>query len=239
MESKLNTNKIILANWKAYLSPEKISQWIEGFSSEYTPLAGIEVVLAVPSISLEPLAKMTRDMDNVRLAAQDVSSFPQGSYTGTVPAEWLRGYAEFVVVGHRERRKYFRETVQDVANKVNEAVQAGITPIICCDRELFSRQAAAIDSADLDHIVCAYTPDDAESLELARNPQEIADVAELFVQKLNRCPVLYGGGVNAKNIGEIIRLPQLAGVLVGSASLDPHTFVTLLKSGADAIGSPG
>lgn len=234
-QAHMNGDKIVLANWKAHLSPEKTEQWLTDFGGDYKPLAGIQVILAVPSINLEKLQKKCSRMKNVHLAGQDISPFPQGGYTGAVPASWLSGLVEYVLVGHRERRRYFRETVQDVANKVREAVSAGLAPVVCLDRELLGRQIAAIETSDLDQLIAAYTPDDAESLELAGSAQSVADFAELFSERLRGCPLLYGGGVNEKNVAELISLPQLSGVMTASACLDPHNFLVLLNNAADAL----
>jgi len=235
--ARVNSDKVVLANWKANLAPDKAEQWLADFVLEYKPLPGIQVVLAVPSINLEQLHKTCSHLKKVHLAGQDISPFPQGRYTGALPASWLPGLVEYVLVGHRERRKYFRETVQDVASKVREAVSVGIVPIVCFDRESFSQQVAAVDTSDMDHMICAYTPDDAESLELARSAQAIAEAAELFSEQSGKCPVLYGGGVNEKNIAELITLPKISGVMAASACLDPHNFIKMLQNASAALSS--
>ncbi len=231
---KMSRDKIVLANWKAYLSPRKAEQWLIDFAGEYSPFDGIKVILAVPSICLEMAQKECSRLHKVHIAAQDVSHFPQGGYTGSLPASWLTGMAEYVLVGHRERRTYFRESVQDVANKVRESVSEELVPIVCLNREVFNQQVAAIEPADLDRMIAAYTPDDAESLEIARSPQAVADAVESCKERLS-CPVLYGGGVSVKNIAGLIALPQLAGVMAASASLDPSNFMLLLNRAADAL----
>lgn len=235
--ASVNSDKVVLANWKANLAPGNAEQWLADFAREYKPLPGIQVVLAVPSINLEQLHEKCSHLKKVHLAGQDISPFPQGGYTGALPASWLSGLVEYVLVGHRERRKYFRETVQDVASKVREAVAVGIAPIVCFDRELFSQQAAAIDTSDMDHMICAYTPDDAEALELARSAQAVAEAAELFSDQLGGCPVLYGGGVNEKNISDLITLPKISGVMAASSCLDPHNFIKMLNSASAALTS--
>lgn len=233
--ARLDGDKVVLANWKAHLSPDKADQWLADFAREYRALPGIRVVLAVPSINMVQLQKKCSLMKKVYLAVQDISPFPQGGYTGALPASWISGLVEYALIGHRERRKYFRETVQDVASKVREAVSAGIVPIVCLDRELFSRQVAAIDTSDMEQMICAYTPDDAESLEVAQSAQGVAEVAELFSTQLRGGPVLYGGGVNERNIAELIAVPKISGVMAASACLDPHNFNALLHRASDAL----
>jgi len=228
-------DKIILANWKAYLSPLKIDRWLADFSSGYRKIDGIKVVLAVPFLSLASVYNQCRSMAGVTLAAQDVSSFPQGSYTGTIPAAWLAGMCEYVLVGHRERRKYFHETVQDIANKISECVEDELSPVLCINRNDFARQFAAVETKAKDHLILAYTPDEAEFLEVARTIEGVSEGIRYFSQASGRRPVFYGGGVNAGNVAKFINLPEAAGVMTASGCLDPRDFLTLLGNAGQAL----
>jgi triosephosphate isomerase len=174
----------------------------------------------------------------VSLAAQDVSPFPQGRYTGATPADWLHGLVEYVLVGHRERRRYFHETNQDAANKVSEVLAAELTPILCVSREGLAGQVAALETAELEKTLLACTPDEAEALELGRNVADVADAARYFAKVTGGRPVLYGGGVQAGNVAGLIVLLELAGVMVAGGSLDPAEFVRLLEN-ADRALAPG
>ena len=136
--------KMVFANWKANLSPEKAMQWCDAFAGVYQPRIDVEVILAVPSLCLERVAERTRNLAGVCLAAQGVSAYPQGSYTGSTPAAWLRGLVRYTLIGHRERRRYFHETVQDVARQAYESLAEDLQPIVCFDRELLTPQTAAM-----------------------------------------------------------------------------------------------
>lgn len=231
--------KIVLANWKANLSPPEAVEWCSHFSGLYRPYDMIRVVLAVPFLSLLSVHGSCQGLEKLALAAQDVSPFPRGGYTGETPAVWLSDIVEFVLVGHRERRKYFHETVQDVANKVSEAVDGGLCPILCSNRDSISRQLAAIDTAELNRSMLAYTPDDADALDVAESPEVISAEARRFSEMSGRSPVLYGGGVQADNVADLITVPELAGVLVAKGCLDPREFISLLDNADRALAAVG
>ena len=125
--------------------------------------------------------------------------------------------------------------MQDIANKVNEAVAADITPILCVDRDMVVTQLAALGNSDREHVVLAYAPEEAESLEIARHVANIAETAAYFREISGGCPVLYGGGVHAGNVGDLIALPSIAGVLTASGSLDPHAFIKLVENARGAL----
>jgi len=219
---------IILANWKANLSPAQAEKWVADFGRLYRPAAGKHIILAVPFLALPALHSLTRDMTNVFLAAQDVSPFPPGGYTGATPAAWLQGVADYVLIGHRERRRYFHETVQDAANKVSEAVAAGLHPILCLTDAEITRHLAPVDSADLERLILAYTPNDAEALEVARSRELVIASVRYLAEASGGRPVLYGGGVNGDNVADFLSIPELSGVMIARGSIDPADFIRLL-----------
>lgn len=227
--------KIILANWKASLSPAAAARWLDTFVGQYRPSPLLRLVLAVPFLMLADLRSQCHALPGLALAAQDVSPFPQGGYTGATPADWLTGLADFVLVGHRERRRYFHETNQDVANKVSEALAAGLQPILCVSRDGLASQLAALEAADLDKIILACTADEADALEVARSAAAVADDARYFARLTGGRPVLYGGGVDFGNVAALISLPEIAGVMVAGGCLDPGDFVRLLQNADRAL----
>jgi triosephosphate isomerase len=231
--------KIVVANWKAALSPGKTGVWLETFKKGYRPYPSLRVVLASSFLQLPALAGELSAMEAVFLAAQDVSPFPPGKYTGAVPAAWLAGLADYVLIGHRERRKYFHETIQDAANKAREAAAAGLRPILCLDRKEAGAQVAALDDHVREKTILAYTPGEAESLETAASPDEVADAAAYLSGLSGGRPVLYGGGVNAGNAAGFMALPGVAGVMTAAGSLDPESFVKLLAGAGQAAAGSG
>lgn len=227
--------KIIVANWKAQLSPSRSKQWLDAFRMSFKEDSAIQVVLAPSFLHFAHLQADFESLAGVALAAQDISPFPPGKYTGSIPAAWLAGKVQYALIGHRERRRYFHETVQDAANKVGEAISAGLSPILCVDRDIAGRQIAALDSADMEGLIVAYTPDDAVTLELERNIEEVADVAAYLTELTGGSPVLYGGGVHAGNVAGYMAVPGLSGVMTAGGCLDPHAFIDLLGNASTVL----
>lgn len=221
--------KMVLANWKAQLSPERAMQWCDAFAGAYQPRNDLEVIVAVPFLCLERVAERMKQLAGVSLAAQGVSSYPQGSYTGSIPAAWLRGLARYTLIGHRERRRYFHETVQDVARQVYESLAEDLQPIVCFDRDLLTPQAAAMAAEELGRLIWAYTPDTPATLEMARSEAEILALLPQIARRTDSRPVLYGGGVTVANGAGVWRLPGLSGMMLGQGCLDATAFATMVN----------
>jgi triosephosphate isomerase (TIM) len=221
--------KMVLANWKANLSQEKAMQWCDAFAGAYQPRIDIEVILVVPSLYLERVAERTRNLVGVYLAAQGVSGYPQGSYTGSIPAAWLRGLAHYTLLGHRERRRYFHETVQDVARQVYESLAEDLHPIVCFDRELLVPQTAAMAVEEMGRLIWAYTPETPVTLEMARGEAEIGALLPQIARRIDDRPVLYGGAVTVGNAGDLWRIPGLSGVMLGQGCLDAVAFADMVN----------
>ncbi len=220
---------IILANWKAHLSPPRAAAWLDRFLALHDGRAGLEVVLAVPTLCMEKAYHRLRETE-IALAAQSVSPYPPGGYTGATPAAWFAGLATYALLGHQERRRYFHEDVPEVAAQVRESVAAGLCPVICVDHASAAAQIAALDSGDIEQSLFAYTPQDAVSLEKARELSEISELAGLLADLTGGRPVLYGGGVDQGNAAAIASLSGISGIMVGRASLDPDRFAALVRS---------
>ena len=221
--------KIVLANWKANLSPERVEQWLAQFTNTYRPQSNVEVILAVPVLVLEHVAKRTASVAGVSLAVQGISAYPQGSYTGSTPAAWVKGMASYTLIGHRERRRYFHETVQDVARQAYESLSEELKPIICIDQEILVAQTAAMAAEELEHLIWAYTPETPATFEMARNISDIAATLPKIAQKTDSGPILYGGGVTADNAASLCKVAGLSGVMLGKGCLDATAFAELLN----------
>lgn len=223
---------LLLANWKSNKSLPEASSWIERVHQ-----AGIdnlhEVIVAVPFPFVFPLSEQLAKLDSkLSLATQSLSSFPQGAYTGEVhPTQILGSRATYSILGHSERRRYQHETVQDVLNKIEFAIEAGITPVVCVDKDTFHHQLDGISKDMLDRMVVAYEP--IESIgtgvaeELGTTLEVVTQIHTLTSPTLR---VLYGGSVSAENISRYTKQTPMAGVLVGSASLDASSWIDLCRA---------
>ena len=221
--------KIVLANWKANFSPERAMQWCDAFAAAYKPRTDIEIVLAIPAFYLERVYQKIHNLAGVALAAQGVSPYPQGSCTGSLPAAWLRGQVKYTLLGHRERRRYFHESIQDIARQVYESLAEELQPIVCIDRELLVPQTAAMAVEELGRLIWAYTPATTVALEMARSGEDIAAMIALAAKKTDNRPMLYGGGVTVANGKAIWHIPGVAGMLLGQGCLDAQAFAGLIN----------
>lgn len=221
--------KMVLANWKANLSPQRAIQWCEDFAAVYRPQLDLEVVVVVPVLMLERVAARMHGLAGVALAAQGVSPYPQGSYTGSTPAAWLRGLVQYTVIGHRERRRYFHETVQDVARQAYESLAEDLLPIVCFDRDLLTPQTAAMAAEELGRLIWAYTPETPATLEMARSEAEIVALLPQIARNTDNRPVLYGGGVTVDNAVSLWALAGISGILLGRGCLDAANFAAMVN----------
>jgi triosephosphate isomerase len=216
--------QLIVANWKANVSADQAEEWVRTLRSYCHFRENRETVLAVPSLYLERIFSRVSTLPGITLAAQGISPYPPGNYTGATPASWLRDMVDYALVGHRERRKYFHETAQDAAARIRECVAVGIRPILCLDDDSLSDMRAALDSEELAEVICAYTPDSAVAHETALDIKDIqAGIARVSGYFPHR-PVLYGGGVNDENAEEILALPEVSGIMLGQGCLDAEKF---------------
>ena len=186
------------------------------------------------------------------LGAQDVSAHDAGAYTGEVSADMLRDFAvRYCIVGHSERRQYHGETDAQVAAKVQRALSAGITPIVCLGESLSEREAglteavvkrqlAAVIQANghcISEIVVAYEPVWAIGTGLTATPDQAQQVHAVLRAQLQaasahaqRVPIVYGGSMNATNAADLLAQPDVDGGLIGGAALRASEFLTLLKT---------
>ena len=222
--------KLVIANWKANISPDNSQVWLDKFLGNYHFRDDLEVFLAVPFLCMEEVRERVGDISGISLISQGVSPFPPGSYTGATPANWLRGVVGFALLGHRERRKYFHETVPDIAAQVHECVSAGITPVLCLgDEGLLSGMRGAMDWSDIGELVVAWTPDDAMALEKARSCTGVREGVSKLKKYFPGRPVLYGGGVNEETAARFCSLPELSGLLFERGCLDPQKFAQTIN----------
>ncbi|WP_051309334.1 triose-phosphate isomerase [Desulfogranum japonicum] len=221
---------IVLANWKVHFSPQRAAQWCDEFLAAYRPLEHVEVVLAVPFFYLREIAERLQGIQGVSLAAQTVSPFPQGGYTGATPAAWLQGVVKYVLVGHQERRKYFHESSQDVARQALECLAEGLQPIVCVDQDTLSSQVAPFDYEQQDQLIWAYTPKDAVSLERSHSYGAIEETVRSMQTRVGGQPILYGGGVTSSNCRDLVDIDCIAGVMMGRGCLDATEFLKAFAS---------
>jgi triosephosphate isomerase (TIM) len=214
---------LIVANWKSNITKSEVKSWIDEFYQDQFP-EQINIVLLPPFTLLDHISSFSRINDlNLKLGAQDVSPFEAGSYTGEVNATQIKEFAEYVLIGHSERRTNFSETNEIVNNKIDQAIKIGLKPIVCISE---MNQVKELKNQD---VYLAYEPISAIG---TGNPEDSGIVSSFcreIKEKINT-KVLYGGSVNSDNIKNYTNLNEIDGVLVGKESLNISSFISLIKN---------
>lgn len=216
--------KYYIANWKSHKTKEDSINFFESFKNKISniDLSSKEIIIA-PPFTLLAKCRYLIDKHNlpIKLAAQNVSPFPQGAYTGEINAVQIYEFAEYVIVGHSERRKYFHESQADIENKVREAHDAGLKIIQCVQDEN--------DKIEDKVLLAAYEPPSAIGSGNPDSPEHISGVFDKIAQSYQETKLLYGGSVDDKNIHEFMSINNLSGFLIGGASLEADSFIALLN----------
>ncbi len=220
----------LIANWKSNLTVSDGLEWFDTFLTDLPVTSRVKTVVCAPYPLLYPLKKIIERREaDVALGAQDLSAYEPGSYTGEVTAEMLEGLVEYVLVGHSERREYFDEDNTSVSKKVARARAHGLKPILCASNPAEVPEIVRDD----EQVLVMYEPSSSISKEgkyQEVSEREIGETVRDWQDTLGNSRVyLYGGSVNLDNIEAVLRDGNVAGVVVGHASLDPVTFKTLLE----------
>jgi triosephosphate isomerase len=239
--------KIVIANWKMNLSIGESVKFIKAVK-----IKNSEVVIAAPFTFLPGLAKLVKQQ-KIKLAGQNVCQFSEGAYTGEISAKMLKELAcSYCLVGHSERRIYFKETDVQVNQKVINLLANKITPVICIGETADERKSGltkqvlktqllgALKGIKNVPLIIAYEPVWAIStFQKGKNVQsaKLNDIisAHIFIKSLlsdykAKIRVIYGGTVNSENCGEILRLKEVDGALVGGASLKVSSFNAIIQN---------
>jgi len=223
--------KYVIGNWKCHKTGADARQWFDHLAELYEPQEDVEVIVAPSYICLENLAVHVRklNLENVHLAAQDVSPFPRGGYTGAVAADMIKDLADYVIIGHSERRRYFHETRQDVINKVTEVADADLIPIVCVEYSSAHSYLSPLHDIDLRDLIVAYGPVDSLTFRIPESPKKVEETLSHFRGMHDNWPMVYGGALLPGNVKEYLALPSLSGVFVGASSLDAADFADIIR----------
>jgi len=248
--------KIVAGNWKMNKTFEDglklASEVVNMVKDEVTSDAGI--VICPPFVELQAISKLLEG-SKVALGAQNCHSKASGAYTGEVSVEMLKSVGvSYVILGHSERREYFNESNEFLAEKVNIALQNGLTPIFCCGETLSQREQGIhldfvksqlteslfhLSEADFLNVVIAYEPIwaigtgvTATSAQAQEMHAVIRDhIKSKYGEKVAEATtILYGGSCKPDNAKELFACPDVDGGLIGGASLKARDFVDIVKS---------
>ncbi len=221
----------VIANWKSHKTLPEAMQWIDSVGPQITT-ANHSLILCPPFPFLYPLDQYIQERKYaIRMGVQDISPFPAGAYTGAVSTQNITEFGiEFAIVGHSERRRYFHESNQEIANKVAMVIDASMTPILCVDRDNIWAQASALETGLSSQCIVAFEPIENIGTDDVDNIEDVLHVASEIRKAFGTdVPVLYGGSVDERTAQQFLQHEQLAGVLVGGASLRSESMITMLK----------
>lgn len=250
-------NKLAIANWKMNKSRAETREFCQQLRQAAAELIKVEMVVCAPFTSLDLVAEHLGDTA-VGWGGQNCFWEEQGAYTGEISPLMLRDLGcRYVILGHSERRQILGETDAMINRKMMAAMSAGLTPILCVGETLQERenqQAQEVVKKQLEQdlrglapnstgLIIAYEPiwaigtgvnassDDAQEMIhfiRAQLAQHLGGEAAAVI------PILYGGSVNSNNITEIMAEEDIDGALIGGASLQVSSFVTIARYIADA-----
>jgi triosephosphate isomerase len=248
--------QIAAANWKMNLTYQQGEQLLDGILNENISLAPHQLaVFAVPFPYLIMATQKLSGHNNYFASAQNCSDQKSGAYTGEVAAEMLKSInIRYCVLGHSERREYFSERNQSLAQRVALCLSNDITPIFCCGETLSIREVGAqegfvetqlleslfhFSEEEIRKIVIAYEPiwaiGTGKTASVEQAQEMHAHIRSLFAKKYskdtaNHIPILYGGSVKAANAKELFHSQDVDGGLVGGASLNATEFISIIRS---------
>lgn len=248
---------IVAGNWKMNLNFEEgVSLFSEIVNMVKDEVIGEQqVVVCSPFIHLNSIAKLAETATNVAIGAQNIYQAESGAYTGEIAASQVKSVgADYVILGHSERRAYFGETDVILADKVNVALKNNLLPIFCIGETKEERESDRffeviksqlengvfhLEAAEFAKIVLAYEPVWAIGTGLTASPEQAQEVhafiREVVAQKYGAAvaeetTILYGGSCNPSNAATLFSQKDIDGGLIGGASLKSRDFLEIVKA---------
>ena len=246
----MSRKPLLAANWKMHKTSKEAIYFIEQVKCELESYSQKADVVICPPFTSIPVLSAALKNSSVKLGAQNIYYEDKGAFTGELSARMIKEFASYVIIGHSERRTLFKESDDDVNRKVKAALSEGLKVILCVGEDLFWREkgqaedwvcsqmlSSLSDIEDASDIVIAYEPIWAIGSGIPSTPKDAQQMAlslrtalnALFGQKAQGIRILYGGSVKNENINSFMAMPDIDGALVGGASLDADSFLSLLK----------
>lgn len=215
--------KLIIANWKMNVLPSESVKFVKEIEKINTDN---QIIILAPFIDLPYLRS-----DKLMFGAQNIHQKNRGSYTGEVSPLMLKDInINYCMLGHYERREYFKENDSLIELKVRNAVNNGIKVILCVDSiKQLAANTAGVKS--FSNVIIAYEPEDyiggtktapkEKIVEFIKNAKELTD---------NKCKIVYGGGINSTNINSIKEIEELDGIMIGNSSINIDKFKEIINN---------
>jgi triosephosphate isomerase len=248
----------IAGNWKMFKTVDETVKYVKEFRGLVKDIEGIEIVFAPPFTALHAACEAARN-STIGIAAQDLYWEREGAFTGEVSGPMVReAGAEYVIIGHSERRTLFGETDATVNRKIVAAFAAGLIPIACIGETLDQRDRSetfdvldrqikqgldGLTGEQIGQLVIAYEPVWAIGTGRNATPAQAAEAHGHIRKRLQQwfgaeaaelCRIVYGGSVKPENIRDLASQPNVDGALVGGASLDVKAFSEIVSRSRNA-----
>jgi len=246
--------KIVAGNWKMNLQLDEAKQLLQEIKALGKNVSDVNLIINPPALYIS-LFKELLENSVIALGAQNCSEHESGAYTGEIAAQMIKSCgANYVIVGHSERRSYYHETNAIIAEKINRALAANLSPIFCCGELLSEREENNhfkvveqqlkeglfhLNEKDIKNVVIAYEPVWAIGTGVTATAEQAQEM-HAFIRKVlkdfyteataQNCSILYGGSCNASNAKELFSNPDIDGGLIGGASLKAADFLTIAQS---------
>ncbi|MFH2021198.1 MAG: triose-phosphate isomerase [archaeon] len=242
--------KFFAGNWKMNKNKEEAATYMRKFKQLVQDTKS-EIVIAPPFTLLETVSDACKG-SKIKVAAQNIYFESDGAYTGEISSDMVKDFAEYVIIGHSERRKYFAETDEMINKKIKAALLAGLKVIFCLGENLTQREKGDAkkvvehqllgglkDLNELNDIIIAYEPVWAIGTGKNATPEQAEEIhafIKLQISKFygksmaNGVKIIYGGSVNPENSKAILKMKNIDGCLPGGASLDPVKFSQIIHS---------
>jgi len=243
---------LVAANWKMHKTVQEAVVYTKELRQLVKKVEGAEIVVAPPFTAIHAVADAVRNTP-IGVGGQDVYWEREGAYTGEISAGMLKeAGAEYVIVGHSERRRLFGETDATVNGKTRAAMASELTPIVCIGETLAEREAnqtfavldrqikdgfSGLSGDQIAALIIAYEPVWAIGTGRNATPAQAGEAHAHIRRRLGEwfdrgaaeaCRIIYGGSVKPENIKDLVARPDVDGALVGGASLDPRTFYQIV-----------
>ena len=243
----------ISGNWKMFKTVKETKDYFSEFNSLVKGVDDRDIVLGVPSVALTTAVKSTEGT-NVAISAQNCHWEAEGAFTGEISVSMIKeAGAEYVIVGHSERRQFFGETDESVNKKVKSVLAGGLFPVMCIGESQTEREAEktlevilsqltrgleGLTPEQFQNVIIAYEPVWAIGTGLTATPEQAQEVHAYIRNEIKKIfneniakelKILYGGSVKPGNIGDLMAKPDLDGALVGGASLKPEDFASIVN----------
>ncbi len=247
--------KIVAGNWKMNKTVSEGLSLIEAIKANVAKVqgAGVDVIVSPPYVMLSEAAKALQG-SSVKLSAQNCHQEESGAYTGEISATMIKAIgAEYIIIGHSERRQYFNETSASIAKKVSVVLSKGLTPIYCNGEVKEEREAGKhfevvqrqmeqelfhLSAEEVKKVVIAYEPVWAIGTGLTASPDQAQEIHAFIRKQLSNkygadvaesISILYGGSCKPDNAKEIFSKKDVDGGLIGGAALKAEDFLAIVN----------